>query len=65
MHAGAGAAGDGGAAERAVGQRDVDFDGGIAAAIENLPAVDVNDFAHGVNLMRVRVQNEIYHQMCT
>ena len=47
VDAGAGAAGDGGAAERAVGQRDVDLDGRIAAAIENLPAVDIDDRAHG------------------
>ena len=47
VDAGAGPAGDGGAAERAVVERDVDLDGGIAAAIENLAAVDINDHAHG------------------
>ncbi len=47
VHAGAGAAGDGGAADGAVIERDVDFDGGVAAAIENLAAVDIDDHAHG------------------
>ena len=47
VHAGAGAAGHGGGADRVVVERDIDFDGRIAAAIENLPAVNVNDHAHG------------------
>ena len=34
------------AAEGAVDERDVDFDGGIAAAVENLAAVNVDDRAH-------------------
>ena len=59
VDAGAGAAGHGGAAERAVVQRDVDFDGRIAAAIENLAAVDINDRAHGrVQSSGFRVQKE-------
>ena len=41
VDAGAGPAGDGGAAERAVGQFHVDLDGGIAAAIENLSGANV------------------------
>ena len=43
MLAGAGAAGDGGPAEGAVFENDVDFDRGIAARIENLAAVDEFD----------------------
>ncbi len=41
VDAGAGAAGHGGAAERAVGQFHVDLDGRIAAAIEDLSGADV------------------------
>ena len=48
VHAGAGAAGHGGRADRAVVQRDIDFDRRIAAAVENLPSVNVNDHAHGI-----------------
>jgi len=45
---GAGPAGDRRTAERSVGQGDVDFDGGVASAIQNLPGVDVYDRrAHG------------------
>ncbi len=40
VDAGAGARGDGGAAERAVGQDDVDLDGRVAAAVEDLAAAD-------------------------
>ncbi len=47
VDAGARAAGDRGGADRAVVERDVDFDGGIAAAIENLASVNVNNHAHG------------------
>ena len=47
VHAGAGAAGHGGRADRVVVERDIDFDGRIAAAIENLPGVNINDHAHG------------------
>ena len=46
MCAGAGAAGDGGAAERAVFQSDIDFDGRIAAAVEDFAADDVDDGGH-------------------
>ena len=49
--AGAGAAGDGGGAGRAVGERDVDLDGGIAAAIENLAAANIDDRAHGGSVL--------------
>ena len=34
-------------ADRAVVERHVDLDGRIAAAIENLPSVNVNNHAHG------------------
>ncbi len=43
MLAGAGAAGDGGAAQRAVFENYVDFDRGIAARIEDLAGVDEFD----------------------
>ena len=43
VDAGAGPAGDRRAAEGAIGQLDVDFDGGVSAAIEDLPGVDVNN----------------------
>ncbi len=46
MHAGAGAAGHRGAAKRAIGQCHIDFNRRIAAAIENLPAMNCNNFAH-------------------
>ena len=38
------------AAEAAVFQQDIDFDGGIAPAIEDFAAVDVNDRGHGLTL---------------
>ena len=41
VDAGAGPAGHGRAAERAVGQFHVDLDGGVAAAVEDLSGVDV------------------------
>ena len=41
--AGAGARGDGGAAEGAVGQDHIDLDGGVAAAVEDLAGVDGGD----------------------
>ena len=41
VDAGAGPAGHGGAAERAVGQFDVDFDGGVSPAVQDLPGADV------------------------
>ncbi len=41
VDAGAGPAGHRGAAERAIGQFDVDFDGGISPAVEDLPGADV------------------------
>ena len=47
MHASARAAGDGGGADGVVIERDIDFDGGVAAAIENLAAADIDDHAHG------------------
>ena len=50
--AGAGTAGHGGGADRVVVQRDIDLDGGIAATIQNLPGVDINDHAHGVAAFR-------------
>ena len=50
VHAGARAAGHGGGADRAVVERDIDFDGRIAAAIENLASVNVNNHAHGERL---------------
>ena len=46
MHAGGGAGGHRGAAERAVLQDDVDFDGRIAAAVEDFAADDVGDGGH-------------------
>ena len=47
VDAGARTARHGGRADRAVVERDVDLDGGIAAAIKNLASVDVNNHAHG------------------
>ena len=53
VDAGAGAAGHGRAAERAVGQLDVDLDGRVAAAVENLPGANVNNGrTHGLALFR-------------
>ena len=43
MHAGAGSAGNRRPAGAAVGQHDIDLDGRIAAAIENLAAANVNN----------------------
>ena len=47
MRAGGGARGHRGAADRAVFQHHIDFDRGIAAAIENFAANDVDDGGHG------------------
>ena len=46
MGAGRRAGRHGGAAGRAAFQRDLDFDGGIAAAVEDFAADDVGDGAH-------------------
>ena len=46
MRAGRGARRHGGAADRAVLQHDVDLDGGIAAAVEDFAADDVDDGGH-------------------
>ena len=46
MRAGGGAGGHRGAADRAVLQHHIDLDGGIAAAIENFAADDVDDGGH-------------------
>ena len=43
MFAGGGSAGNGGAAEIAGIDKDIGFDGGIAARIENLAGVDFGD----------------------
>ena len=43
VNAGAGAGGDGGAAEGAVGQDDVDLDGRVASAVEDLASVHLGD----------------------
>ena len=45
--AGRGARGHGGAAERTVLEKDIDLDGGVAAAVENLAGGDVGDRGHG------------------
>ena len=52
-------AGHGGPAERAVGKRHFDFDGRIAAAIENLASVDGGDEAHGRVGTEVEVKGRI------
>src|SRR5688572_32807164 len=46
MRAGGSARGDGGAAEAAVFEMNVDFDSRIAPAIENFAADDVDDCSH-------------------
>ena len=46
MRAGGGAGRNRGAAHRAVLQHDVDFDGRVAAAVQNLAADDVDDGGH-------------------
>ena len=46
VRAGRSARGHGGAAHRAVLERDVDLDGGIAAAVENFARGDVDDGGH-------------------
>src|SRR5262249_55058204 len=48
MRAGRGARRHGGATARSVLQDDVDLDGRVAAAVEDLAADDVNDGGHGV-----------------
>ena len=48
--AGGGAGGDYGAADGAVGQGDLHLDGGVAARIQDLATVDIDDLAHGQNL---------------
>ena len=48
VRAGRGAGGHGGAAARAVLQHDIDFDGRIAAAVEDFAADDVDDGGHGL-----------------
>ena len=48
VRAGGGAGRNRGAAERAVLQRDVDFDGRIAAAVEDFAADDVDNGGHDV-----------------
>ena len=62
VDAGAGAAGDGGPADRAVVERDIDFDGRIAAAIENLAAVDVNNHAHDKGLSIAWGRNRVLNR---
>ena len=47
VRAGGGARGDRGAADRAVLQHHIDLDRGIAAAIENFAADDVDNGGHG------------------
>ena len=49
MRAGGGARGHRRAADRAVFQHHIDFDGGIAPAIENFAANDVDDGGHVLN----------------
>ena len=44
---GAGAAGDGRAGDRAVVERDLDLDGGVAARVEDLAGSDGVDARHG------------------
>ena len=46
MRAGGGAGGNRGAAERAILKDHIDFDGGIAAAVENFAGHDVGDGGH-------------------
>ena len=45
-----GARGDGGAARRAIFQRDFGFDGRVAPAVEDFAGVDVDDLGHGRSL---------------
>ena len=54
MGAGRGAGRDGGAAEGAVLENDIDLDRGIAAAIEYFARRNVDDRSHGVPIMRNR-----------
>ena len=58
MHARARAAGHRRPAKRAVGQRHIHFNRRIAAAIENLPAMNFNNFAHssGVRCQVVKIK---------
>ncbi len=46
VFAGAGAAGDGRAAGRAAFERHVNFDGGVAARVEDFARLDVLNFCH-------------------
>ena len=50
MGAGGGPRWDGGATDDAAFQGDVDFDGGIAPAVEDFAGENINDGRHGVLL---------------
>ena len=63
VHAGAGAAGDRRAAKRAVGQGHVDLNGRIAAAVENLSGVNVNNRTHRNSLLTIgNESNAVGHE---
>ena len=62
VHAGAGAAGNGGPAERAVDQGHVDLNGRIAAAVENLSGLNVNDRTHGETCKRFWLRCGLQHR---
>ena len=49
MRAGGGAGGHGGAPPASVLENDIDFNGGIAAAVENFAAMDADDAGHGLS----------------
>jgi len=46
VFAGAGAAGDGRATGRAACERHINFDGGVAARVEDFARLDVRDLCH-------------------
>src|SRR3546814_21000910 len=53
-----------GAPEGAAFQGDVDFDGGIAPGVENLPALDIDDCGHGpLGVLGVSPAPDVLHQL--
>src|SRR3546814_149276 len=64
VRAGGGAGGRRGAAEGAAFQGDVDFDGGIAPGVENLPGLDIDDCGYGpLGVLGVSAAPDVLHQL--
>src|SRR3546814_8219784 len=53
-----------GAPEGAAFQGDVDFDGGIAPGVENLPGLNIDDCGHGpLGVLGVSAAPDLLHQL--